>query len=143
MGQPTPTIHVVIKDKFPQFADAEFDKLVSICEQLGEGIEADLILKKHTKQRSNPQNAYYWGVVIKMIADHTGERPDRIHGVLTDMYLKVADCLGKERVKSTTELTTVEFEEYAESCRRWASIALDMYIPLPNEVEVPNEYQVA
>jgi hypothetical protein len=136
-------MRVVIKDKFPQFADAEFDKLVSVCEQLGDGTEADLTLKKHQKIRSNPQNAYYWGVVIKMIADHTGEHPNRIHGVLADMFLKVKGWLGKERVKSTTELTTVEFEEYAESCRRWASIALDMYIPLPNEAEIPNEYQVA
>jgi hypothetical protein len=139
---PDPIIHVVIKGSFPTFADVEFDKLTTVCKGIGEGVEAEMVLRKPRKQRSTPQNAYYWGVIIKMISDHTGEEPDRIHGALASMFLKVYDWMGKERIKSTTELSTVEFEKYAESCRQWASIALEMYIPLPNEAEIPKEYQL-
>jgi hypothetical protein len=140
---PDPIMHVVIKDAFPSFADGEFDKMTAVCRSLGEGTEAEMILRKPKKQRSTPQNAYYWGVIIKMIADHTGEEPDRIHGALVCMFLKVYDWMGKERIRSTTELSTIEFEQYAEKCRQWAAIALDMYIPLPNEAEIPKEFQVA
>ena len=135
-----PVINVTIKDAFPQFTDEALDTLKAVCKSLGD-IEAEMILRKKKKQRSNPQNAYYWGVVIKLIHDHTGQDINTIHGVLTGMFLKVKDWLDKERIRSTTELTTVEFEEYLEKCRQWAAIALEVYIPLPNEVEIPKEYE--
>lgn len=136
-----PVINVKISGSMPSFEDSELDKLMSVCKSLGDGTEAEMIIRKKKKHRSNPQNAYYWGVVIKLIHDHTGQDANTIHGVLTGMFLKVKDWLDKERIRSTTELSTVEFEEYLEKCRQWAVIALDIYIPLPNEVEVPKEYE--
>jgi hypothetical protein len=143
MSEPIPTFSAIIDGVAPKFQNGESERFMDWCETLGNGTEVDVIVCKHRNIRSNQQNAYYWGVVIKMIADHTGEIPERIHGVMADMFLKVRDWLGKERVKSTTELSTVEFEEYAEQCRRWASIALEIYISLPNEAEIPKEYQIA
>ena len=34
------------------------------------------------KQRSDSQNRYYWGVIVKMISDFSGESPNRVHEAL-------------------------------------------------------------
>ena len=33
-------------------------------------------------------------------------------------------------------MTTAQMEEYLSNCRMWASIELNLYIPLPNEIEI-------
>ena len=49
------------------------------------------------------------------------------------------DCLGayekggRSFVKSTSDLNTMEFEEFLTRCRAWAQKNCDLYIPLPNE----------
>lgn len=45
------------------------------------------------------------------------------------------DQLEIEYARSTTELSTIEFEKYLEDIRRWASMKLSCYIPLPNEYD--------
>ena len=85
---------------------------------------------RHT--RSIQQNRYYHGVVCKLIADHTGYSGDEIHQLLAEQFLSYEKG-GKSFVRSTTKLKTAEFENYLESCRRWAAMDLQVYIPLPNE----------
>ena len=93
-----------------------------------------LIIKKKTKPRSIEQNNYYWGVIIKMIADEMGhygrEEMLRIHDALRHMFL----CDDGLIPKSTTDLSTVQAEEYYAKIRMWASEFLNLYIPLPNEI---------
>jgi len=45
------------------------------------------------------------------------------------------DKYGNEHlyVKSTTQLSTLEMENYLEEIRRFASIKLNLIVPLPNE----------
>jgi len=86
--------------------------------------------------RSQAQNRYYWGVVCKLVSDHTGYTPDEVHQIMAGQFL------GYERneirfIPSTTKLKTGEFEIYMEQCRRWASVELSCYIPLPSE---PNHF---
>jgi hypothetical protein len=70
-----------------------------------------------------------------MIAEETGHEPDEVHEFLKLQFLKKnLDKLG-DVAKSSTELNTLEFEEYAEKCRRWASVFLNLNIPEPNESE--------
>lgn len=38
-------------------------------------------------------------------------------------------------LRSTTDLTTIEMEEYLSKIRTWASMTLSCYIPEPNEVD--------
>lgn len=91
-------------------------------------------LAKLSKPRTNPQNKYYWGVVVDMIQKELGdERKEDTHDALRLMFLM--DNSSKiPRLKSTTQLNTVEFKEYLESIVRWAASFLEMYIPDPNEV---------
>lgn len=91
-----------------------------------------LSIKKWYKPRSLQENAYYWGVVIELLCGHTGYTPEEMHDCLKAKFLPHGvDEYGLEHVKSTTKLSTVEFETYMEDIRRWASSELDVYIPDP------------
>ena len=97
----------------------------------------EVIIRKPKKNRSKFQNNYYFGVVIDLISEETGHEPEEIHGFLKGMFLTehINICGNNaERVKSTVELTTVEAEDYFSKCRQWASMMLNLFVPLPNEV---------
>ena len=95
-----------------------------------------VIIKLQSKGRSDNQNAYYWAVVIGLIAENCGYRQswehEEVHSKLKDMFLPRHGQLNITR--STSDLNTVEFEEYLSKIRQWASEYLSLYIPLPNEV---------
>jgi len=82
--------------------------------------------------RSNQQNAYLWGVVYDIIGKDTGYAPDEVHQIMTEKFLSY-EKNGRMFVKSTTKLNTVEMEEYLERIRKFASMDLTIFIPLPNE----------
>lgn len=81
------------------------------------------------KPRSLQENSYYWGVVLQHIADTTGYTPEEVHDAMRWKFLRVSGWF--ERVRSTTSLTTTEFEEYLEKIRTFAVQELDCPIPLP------------
>jgi hypothetical protein len=100
--------------------------------------EIELTVKKRTKKRTLSQNAYYWGVVVKMIAEETGHDSDEIHELMKQMFLKdLIKIKGEiyETVKSTTELETKGFSlDYIERIKYWAMEKLNLNIPSPDEV---------
>ena len=87
--------------------------------------------------RSNPQNRYYWGVVVDILSNELGYTPEETHEILRQMFLTnrvmVKDAFFNIP-KSTTILTTVEMENYLTKIREWASISCGISIPEPNEV---------
>lgn len=98
--------------------------------------------RAYRKDRSNQQNRYYWGVVLKALGDHTGYTPDEIHEFLKQNFLhrnyirivtKKGTPLKANIVRSTTDLTTTEFEDFMTKVRQWASLELSCWIPEPNE----------
>lgn len=103
-----------------------------------EGKRVELTVKRHRKNRTLPQNNYYWGVVVPMVGDAIGESDlEAIHEVLKREHNYYIKPVGKQEIRvpmSTADLNTAEFEEYLEKIRRWASEWLSLYIPLPNEV---------
>jgi predicted acylesterase/phospholipase RssA len=116
------------KNKFPltkqSYPAADVDKIRSHAFNAG--------TPEIKETRSQKQNRYYWGVVCKLISDHTGYTPDEIHQILAKKYLSY-ERIGKPFVLSTTKLKTGEFEAYMEDCRRWASTELSCNVPEPNE----------
>ena len=99
-----------------------------------EGKYVHVTVKKRQKKRSNPQNSFYWGVVIHILCDTTGYSDDEMHNALKMLFLQ--DRTRKiPTLRSTAHLSTVEFEEYLEKIRVWAASELNCSIPLPNEVE--------
>jgi hypothetical protein len=101
----------------------------------GESIE--IIIHKKKKHRSVQQNRYYW-LIVTMLSDHTGFTKDELHAILKSKFLRTEKAseqsgLIYEYIKSTTELTTVEYMDYLESVRQFAVEEFDIQLPEPNE----------
>jgi hypothetical protein len=100
--------------------------------------------------RSQRQNAWYWGVIVQMLADHTGYTPDEMHEVLKAKFIPkrfaVSDGNGEIQDElviggSTSILNTVEFGEYCEAIRQWAADSLHVVIPDPIDVKKSDNRQ--
>lgn len=119
--------------KLPQFQDYLHNL---------EGKPVEVTVQKVTHKRSNQQNRYYWGVVVKTIADHTGHDPEQVHELLKQRFSPRwhfddrSTPLGLVIPTSTTRLDTIAFVEYTEKARLWANEYLDLQIPLPGEIDI-------
>ena len=99
--------------------------------------EVCLWVKKAEYARSTAENRYYWGVVVRLVAEEMGLIPDEAHEFLKSLFLKVGiEANGKrwEVTKSTADLSIADFEDYCEKCRLWAGNELNCVIPFPNEI---------
>lgn len=104
-----------------------------------DGKECELSIGEWRKKRTENQSRYYFGVVVKMIADEIGDSKDEIHSFLTTMFLKdYKELKGKQYVivRSTTSLNTKEFTHYIEECKMWASKELGLYIPDSDQIKI-------
>ena len=102
-----------------------------------QGKEVEISIKELKPDRSNQQNRYYWGVVLKYISLDTGYTTEEANIVFKQMFLK-ADREFKQigdivPTGTTTELSTSEMEDYMRKIRDFASQELSIYIPLPND----------
>lgn len=100
-----------------------------------------ITLETETKSRSLPQNSYYWGVIIDLLSEHTGFTQDEMHEILKHKFLRRTVWIHTKHnteeqsiiTRSTTDLSTKEFEEYLSQIRTWASADLGLWMPEPNE----------
>ena len=107
------------------------------CIALFEGMEILIGIQKWYRKRSNPQNDYYWGVIVDMLMQYTGEDDkDDMHEYLKLEHAPDKDFMGKKIKKGTSRMTTQEFEYYMSEIRMWASKELHFYIPDPNEAPI-------
>jgi len=126
------SIRLEIKDRRIVNADKMWNSVKNAIMVLKDGVYVWPLPKMHKNTRSVQQNNYYWGVVCDILSKETGYTPEEIHQILGEKFLSY-EKNEMRFVKSTTKLKTNEFEEYMEECRRFASIELSCYIPLPNE----------
>lgn len=102
-----------------------------------EGKEVIVKFSRPTNRRSLNQNRFYWGIVLAVISDSTGHTAEEVHEYLKTIMLprKFIAIKGREVeiVKTTTDLSTDEFEAYLERVRAWAKSELGIEIPTPNE----------
>jgi hypothetical protein len=96
-------------------------------------------IEKFRDGRSTNQNRYYWGIIVNGLASEFGYFRDEIHQLLRQKFLSYTRENPKTGttehfVRSTTDLTTEEMEEYLESIRVWALSEFSVYLPLPNEI---------
>ena len=97
-------------------------------------------LAKEARIRSTPENRYYWGVIIEILAEEIGYHKFEMHEILKAMFLKDMKILktknGIKEIsisKSTASLRVSDFEEYLTQIRLWAITEMGMMIPEPNE----------
>lgn len=116
-----------------------FDSAVS---GLKDGWEVEVEITRLRATRSQKQNAYYWGVVIHPISEHTGYPPDDVHELLKAIFIPKpmailkgnGDIVGQYVLGgSTRSMNTEEFSDFTERIKEWAATELDIYIPDPDE----------
>lgn len=109
-----------------------------------EGKEIVIRIEKKKKKRSNPQNRFYYGVVIPLMQQALKESgtlmtSNDVHELLKLRFLKETILVNEEtgqiveRIKSTTELSTSGFMDYLSEITVFASEYFGVEIPQPNE----------
>ena len=111
----------------------------ALARHRGRSVWVTVVRQQHL--RSPNQSRYYWGVVVRDIADHCGEARETMHEYLKALHLptREIELLDGQKVSglpaTTTSLTVEQFSEYVERCRTWAAQFLGLSIPSPGEVE--------
>lgn len=92
---------------------------------------------REKKKRTIPENNYYWGVIVKILADYFGYTNDEMHETLKWQFLRIEQLGKPPKIRSTADesFSTKDAEEYYENIRRWALSEYQIYIPEPNEYE--------
>ena len=130
---------LVTNGKLPRQTGQNIARLIAQMD--GEHILITVAEQK--RQRSNPQNRYYWGVVVAMVRQMfidygTPVSAEQVHEYLKMNVGKMIDMLIDPKgnpapfLRTTTKLSTQEFEDYMEKIRAWAA-GFGLIIPLPNE----------
>jgi hypothetical protein len=103
-----------------------------------------LMTIKPKKNRSLPQNKYYWSVMVPMVLEGLKDigyneikTIEDAHEVLKGLFNKKQlvnpDGVVLEVASTTTKLTTLEFSLYIADVQRWAAEFLNVIIPDPNQ----------
>jgi hypothetical protein len=109
------------------------------CLTFKTGTHVEIIIRKHKSQRSLDQNAYYWGVVVPILADHFGYEPEELHEEMKYLFNPIQSKLDPSRNigGSTAKMSTVEFysdeSSYVERICRWSASEHGLYIPPPKK----------
>jgi len=105
------------------------------------GKRVEIVVREPKKRGSGNQQRYYFGQLIKRIADEIGEfgsdGMDRIHDALMRKYWPV-DVRGEIEIRrSYMDLDSKEREQYHEWIRTDAAtgdlIGSPLWLPMPNE----------
>jgi hypothetical protein len=103
--------------------------------------EVTITVERKRATRSVLQNAWYWGQVLRLLAEHTGYTVDELHDYCKQRFnpKRLVLCDGWGEVKdeqrigqSTRELNRITFGEYCEAIRQWAREDLGVVIPDPD-----------
>lgn len=103
--------------------------------------EVTIAVRRKRAPRSQPQNAWYWGQILRLLSEHTGYTVDELHDYCKQRFNGTTVCLtdsdgvvvDEQRIgKTTTKLNRVTFGEYCEAIRQWAASDLQVYIPDPD-----------
>lgn len=129
----------------------DIERVVHALEELPEGKAWKVSIEEAKRERSNPQNNYYHGVVLERIAQRWGVDTEDAHEWLCGTRWGWVDkrvprtprnpdgLESKPRRTTTTDengrrsvLKTMEFEEFIEFAKRFAATKLDLFIPDPD-----------
>lgn len=100
-----------------------------------------LTVEQGKDRRSAAANRFYWGVVIKLIAEETGQDPQDIHDDLRDRFLRKTILYTdkstgliheREFARGSSGLTVNEFYTFVEQARLFAAEFFGMRIPDPD-----------
>ncbi len=99
------------------------------------GKRVNVSVEKQTRRRSQDQNEWYWGVILKMISQHTGQDPQSLHEAFKYKFSEKITLNGLVIPQSTRTRDTIDFSAYCESIRQWAREFLNLDIPDPKKIQ--------
>ena len=138
MKQPVPVFEGDVVDKKLKLQDQVKESIARWITTFKNGTHLDIIIRKHKTKRTLEQNAYYWSVVVPILADEFGhDNAEDMHEDLKREFNPVPSKLdpSKKIGGSTTKLSTVEFADYVDRICRWAATEHGIYIPPPTKAE--------
>lgn len=113
-----PVFYAIVKEGKILFSDKDMLKMhISTLE----GKDIDVIVRQHRKDRTHSQNKWYWGCVVAISAKHYSYTSDEMHEAFKWLFLFRNEEGKPFTVRSTSNLSTMEFAEYAEKCRKWCA----------------------
>ncbi len=139
MGSPAPVFSGVVDPRGVLRLDAR-SVLAAYLKRLANK-PVELIVRVKRRQRSRNQNAWYWAVIVPMIAEHCGYQPhehDALHDELVRMHLGLRPEPNPLKLRISTsdpDMSTADFAEYCEQVRIWAAADLGVVIPDPESAE--------
>ena len=96
-------------------------------------------------KRSLDQNSYLWGVVYKVISDHTGSTENELHEIFKRMFIQPRFIKWKDTTIKvpghTSDMNKVQFGEYIERIRAEVS-SMGVTIPEPDNKNIDIQYPV-
>jgi len=118
------------------------DAIDKLEKKIKVGVDYTVYLLDHNNLRTLSANRYYFGVVLKTIADQMGEKnlqvtSDDLHEVLKFKFNKKVVLVDGEPIEigeTTKKMSQKRFVEYIDLIRDWSLDTLGCYIPLPTEV---------
>lgn len=134
------TICAIRNHRLPEWLEKK------IAEVLGEqeGKRVLFTIETERKVRSSEQNRFYWGIVLPLIHAMFTDAGNVVSKEDVHQYLKlhvgrlvkdIHDTEGESKpiARSSTNLTTKEWEDWLTNIRAWAA-PLGVQVPLPNEL---------
>ncbi len=140
MKQVVPIFEGDIVDRKLKLQNSVKSAIARWCSTFSNGSHMEIVIRKYRSKRTNDQNEYYWGVVIKILSDHFGYESEEMHEELKLMFNPIQSKIDPNRKigGSTTKMNTVEFysdqDSYVERICRWAA-EQGVYIPPPEKAE--------
>jgi len=142
MKQPVPVFEGDIVDKKLTLLGHVRKAMARWCSTFANGSHVDIVIRKHSSKRTLDQNAYYWGVVVPILADFIGhDNTEDMHTELKEKFNPVPSKLDPTKMigGSTTKLSTVEFmsaeDSYVNRICKWAAEEHSVFIPPPKKME--------
>jgi hypothetical protein len=123
MSHPSPIFRGTIQNGefWPESPVAYSDHLRAL-----EGKDVEVVVRQKSDVRSLSQNAYYWKIVVPLIAEHCGYTPLEAHTEMKRRFL-----VGRN---TTTGMTSREFSDYLDRCVQLGA-ELGVHIPDPERIE--------
>ena len=112
------------------------DSLSRALENCKPGTSWEIRIKRILPTRSNNQNRWYFGVVLPIIAQETGDDEESIHESLLMKFASKRVKSKKDKrfslvvAKRSKSMNTAEFSEYVEKIRVWVA-SFGITIPDP------------
>ena len=100
------------------------------------GCEVAVTVTQRRHARSLDQNAYWWAVPVKILAEELGYTPAQMHSALLgECFGYKAGPLGNAvpNRPSSSDLTVPEFSHLIEWVLDWAPSTLNIVIPAPTD----------